>query len=276
MKNAVSTGGHPTNYLFDFCCTFHDFSRVSVRLITLAALLSLISALAGCRANPFSFSVDVVTSRLAHQELAEWEGRLVGMPVVDADKLLGGRNDTLEPLDAGPRWIIYSSPGNKRGESYLLARITPDNRIGQIGVWKRNRDGVYDIWRVKRLLEDCFTLTQEECEQEAGLPPAARDFVSVNTHFRAVFYEDSSFVTGGGRKYVILCFDDDDLCFEVRTVGVLAEGGAPAPDEAASAPSPAPTASLVGNPRRSASEMASSPPADRCGSPDSRPVTATR
>lgn len=275
MSKKSSGSLHSRIHLLAFGCNRPITSGTSARLLALASLPLLICALAGCRANPFSFSVDVVTSRLAHQELARWERQLVGMPIVEADELLGERNDTLEPLDTGPRWIIYNSPSNKQGESYLLARVTPDNRIGQVGVWKRNRDGVYDIWRVKRLLEDCFTLTQAECEQVAGLPPAARDFVSVNTHFRAVFYEDSSLVGGGGEKYVILCFDDDDLCFEVRTVGVLAEGKAPVPDEAAGAPSPAPTASLIENPRRSASAIASSPLTDCCVSPDSRPATAT-
>ncbi|MCC7293632.1 MAG: hypothetical protein IT449_16365 [Phycisphaerales bacterium] len=247
-----------------------------VQFAVTASLLCVIGVLGGCRANPFSFSVDVVTSRLAQKELAEWEGRLVGMPIVEADELLGERNDTLEPLDAGPRWIIYNSPSNKQGESYLLARITPDNRIGQVGVWKRNRDGVYDIWRVKRLLEDCFTLTQAECEQEAGLPPAERDFVSVNTHFRAVFYEDSSFVTGGGQKYVILCFDDDDLCFEVRTVGALAEGKAPAPAESAANTTPALPVSSLEHARVPATGIPPSSAAHFGGSPDAGAATAAR
>jgi len=207
-------------------------TRRSGRSTRLGGMLLLPGLLlfSGCKGNPFSFTMDVVTIRLAQSELAELEPHVLGMAQADVDTVLGKRNDTLEPLDGKDRWILYPSIRNPRGETFVVARVTPDNRIGQVGLWKRNRDGILDIWQTKRMLQKCFTLTPEECRQAGDLDEPLREFVSLSTRFRAVFYDFPSRIPGSGAKYLILCFNDQDLCVEVRTVGLLAQGQQIEPD----------------------------------------------
>lgn len=181
-----------------------------------------IALLAGCRGNPFSASVDLITARWAAEDLREWRPKLIGEPVARADELLGPRNDTLTPNDSGDTIVIYPSPRNRKGESFIVLHLDESERIRGVGVWKRNRDGLPDIWRVKRLLTACFSLPPEVCAETARLGAPLRDVDSAATGYRAVIWDDTGFVPGAMPKLIILCFAADGLCSEVRTVGLLA------------------------------------------------------
>lgn len=177
--------------------------------------------LAGCRGNPFSASVDLIAARWAAEDLREWRPKLIGEPVARADELLGPRNDTLTPNDAGDTLVIYPSPRNRKGESFFVLHLDEGERIRGVGIWKRNRDGLPDIWRVKRLLTACFSLPPEACAETARLGAPLRDVDSAATGYRAVIWDDTGFVPGSMPKLIILCFAADGLCSEVRSVGLL-------------------------------------------------------
>jgi len=186
--------------------------------------LLLLIAAGGCAANPFSITVDALTVRMARRELATIKTTLLGNPVAKADPRFGPRNDTLDALDGGPDWVIYPDPKNPAGESFLVLELDPDGAVTGLSIWKRNRDGLPDVWKTKRLLKTCFTLTPAECEARASLGTPWRVFNSRATHCKAIFYNAGALIPGrGGRKAVILCFNEQDLCVEVRMAGIVAE-----------------------------------------------------
>lgn len=207
---------------FLFALNLRLFQLQGRRVILHTFLFFTPALLAGCHGNPFSASVDLITTRWATEDLREWRPKLIGQPVARADELLGPRNDTLTPNDAGDTLVIYPSPRNRKGESFFVLHLDEDERIRGVGIWKRNRDGLPDIWRVKRLLTACFSLPPEACAETARLGAPLRDLDSAATGFRAVIWDDTGFVPGSMPKLIILCFAADGLCSEVRTVGLLA------------------------------------------------------
>lgn len=205
-----------------FALNLHLVQHQGRRAILHFFLLFTAALLAGCRGNPFSASVDLITTRWATEDLREWRPKLIGEPVARADELLGPRNDTLTPNDAGDTLVIYPSPRNRKGESFFVLHLDEGERIRGVGIWKRNRDGLPDIWRAKRLLTACFSLPPEACAETARLGAPLRDVDSDATGYRAVIWDDTGFVPGSMPKLIILCFAADGLCSEVRTVGLLA------------------------------------------------------
>lgn len=199
----------------------------AVRFAAFTALWCVLGA--GCQVNPFSVPVDVVTSRLAQEQLQTWEPKVLGTPVAMADDAIGRRNDTLEPLDGGEPWVIYDLPDNPKGETFLVARVSPDACIGQLGVWKRNRDGLLDLWLVRELRAKCLAHTADECASLASLGPATRMFRSQRTGLDAWFHEVRATRPSVPQnpvppKYVVFCFNDQQRCADVRVVGVTAQG----------------------------------------------------
>lgn len=204
-----------------------DMPSRCVRLfpyVRFTILLSIGCLCPACQVNPFSIPVDVVTSRMAQQQLQQWEPKVLGAPLSVADERIGRRNDTLEPLDGSNPWVIYDLPENPGGESFLVVRLTPDGRVGQIGVWKRDRDGLLDLWLARRFRTVCLSRDEAACLSRTKLDPPTRVFRSQATQLEARFHEVRTTHPTIPPKYVILCFDDRRRCVDVRIVGIVAQG----------------------------------------------------
>lgn len=207
-----------------------SFKRRSVRLYAFLFFAWTLS-LVGCRAHPLSLTLSTITARFDREDLQRRRAALEGKTIEAADRLFRARNDVLDPLDGGPAWVVFEDDRGKASESFYVVEATPDGRIVNVFKTKRNLAGLADIWRIRQVLKTCFTLTEEECESQAALGPRFREFLSRNTGYRAVFYDprvtplEASEI--GLRDFTILCFNEQDLCVDVRRVGVTA--GRPTP-----------------------------------------------
>ena len=183
--------------------------------------LGLLTTAWGCRAHPVSLAITLIGDVVDDQDIHERKPLLVGKRLHAADRMFGERHDTLTQIDGDLQWVIYPEPGEKFAESFFVVEAHR-GRITGLFKCKRNLDGLEDVQKTRTLEKGLFGKTPEQCEQNADLHSVvliARSEVSGAT---VRIYDAHNWTHLKGARYCVLVFGPQNLCREVRMLGVTA------------------------------------------------------
>lgn len=193
-------------------------------------ILAIGIAAAGCRAHPASLAITVIGDVVDDRDVKARQTALLGRPVSAADEMFGKRHDTLIDINNDYRWVIYPEPGEQFAESFYVVEASPDQRVIGLFKCKRNIDGLEDIYKTRELEQKLLGLSPVDCEAAANLSPPVQVFRSEASGVVARIYNARDWTHTRGDRYCLLVFGPNNLCGEVRFIGVTARGGQSIPN----------------------------------------------
>ncbi len=193
------------------------------KLFLRSSLLVLLGFLAsGCRAHPVSLGMMLIGDAINDSDVKDRAGELLGNKVDAADQMFGER---LETFDDTRRLhhevVVYPVKGDLLGSSRYVVEVR-NARIISLSKSKHNIDGIEDVVKGAALGATLVGKNPEACARDGDLGPPILVLRHRGSGNLVRCYDVRNITNSRGARNCVLRFDANDLCTEVKYIGVSA------------------------------------------------------
>ena len=190
-------------------------------LIGLAVVFATFAA-SGCRAAPISLAGMLVGDLVNDSDVNNRRPKLMGRPETASDNMFGARLETFDDVERqGVSMIAYPVKLDVLGTSRYVVEVE-DGRIVTLAKTKQNIDGSEDMVKAASLKKKLIGKTPAQCSDEGELGEPLRTLRSREKRQLLRIYDVRNWTNLRGARYCVLRFGTENLCEEIRLVGVSA------------------------------------------------------
>ena len=179
-------------------------------------------AAGGCRAAPSSLAGMLVGDVVSDVDVSGREEKLLGQPETAADEMFGERMETFDDVQQqGVTMVAYPVKFDLLKKSRYVVEVT-DGKIVALSKTKQNIDGSEDMIKAAALKKKVIGKTPAQSQADAELDSPVRTLRSREKQQLVNVYDVRNWTNLRGARYCVLRFGGDNLCEDIKLVGVSA------------------------------------------------------
>ena len=193
-----------------------------IRKTSLLALGLMLALSAGCRLHPASLASMAIGDAINDADVKKRQEKLYDQPVSAADEMFGDRQETLVYADDAHRELItYPVKGDLLDSQNWVVESRKGKLVALSRV-KRNIDGVEDVIKAAAIEPKVMGKSPEDCRRDAELEEPLATLRSRDSGEIMRVYNIRNWTNSRGARDCVYRFDENDLCRDVKLLGVSA------------------------------------------------------